>query len=108
MKNSIIRSQTLANLKVNDLELTGNDLQTSAHLISDLISSPPYNFADQDYKDRYFDFAHDGPELSACKSTTCPVIDGLIYELYFNGRITVREDGGGSADSVGRDSAEWD
>lgn len=53
MKNNIIRSNTLATLKENDIELLGNDLQTSAHLISDLVSSPPYDFADKDYKTDY-------------------------------------------------------
>ena len=90
MKNYVLLAQTMATLKVNDIDLVGNDLRTSAAMISDLVSSPPYDFGDAEYSAAYRSFAHDGPMLaSECESTACPVLDGHTYTMSFDGELTV-------------------
>ena len=52
MKNLTLRSQTLAQLLTNDLEMVGSDLSETAHILSDLVSRPT-DLADPDYLRNY-------------------------------------------------------
>ena len=90
MKNLIIRTETLAQIKMNEIEEIGTDLSQAAHLVSDLVSYP-----DTRGNDAYFDRVsktnlHNGPELSSRKTTQCvnpDDRDGVFYDIYFTGKI---------------------
>ena len=85
MKNLTLRSQTLAQLLTNDLEMVGSDLSETAHILSDLVSRPT-DLADPDYLRDYEQFVYEGPAFGACGSYPC-YIDGAIYKLDFDGDI---------------------
>ena len=90
MKNLIIRTETLAQIKMNEIEEIGTDLSQTAHLISDLVSYP-----DTCGNDAVFDRVsktnlHNGPDLSSSKTTQCVNPDDpgeVIFDIYFTGKI---------------------
>jgi len=86
MKNLNIRSTTMAALKQNDLEMIGNDLSVSAHIITDLVSRPE-DFADETYLKNFEEFTHDGVSLTRFESKDCETNDGTIYKFFFKGDI---------------------
>ena len=65
MKSLYIRAQTLAIIKANDLEMTGNDLTASASIISDMLSQPD-SFVSQPYLEKYEDLSHSESDLAFC------------------------------------------
>ena len=85
MKNLTLRSQTLAQLLTNDLEMVGSDLSETAHILSDLVSRPT-DLADPDYLRNYEQFVYEGPAFATCGSYPCE-IDGATYVLDFDGEI---------------------
>ena len=86
MKNLFIRSQTLAMIKANDLEMTGSDLTASASVISELLSNPD-QFANESYRNDYWTDVVDASELSQCESTFCYPVDGVQFEFDFQGSV---------------------
>ena len=88
MKNLIIRTETLAQIKMNEIEEIGTDLSQAAHLVSDLVSYP-----DTHGDDRYFERVsktnlHSGPELSSRKTTQCvnpSDPDDVEFDIHFTG-----------------------
>lgn len=86
MKNLFIRSQTLAMIKANDLEMTGSDLTASASMLSELLSDPD-RFANEYYTNDYWTGVVDASELSQCESTYCPDINNVKLHFDFMGNV---------------------
>lgn len=63
MKNLLIRSQTLAQIKANALDAMGDDLTVSSVLMSDLVTDPD-EFLSEDYPTDPKSFVVDGSTLS--------------------------------------------
>ena len=90
MKNLIIRTETLAQIKMNEIEEIGTDLSQAAHLVSDLVSYP-----DTRANERYFEQVsetnlHNGPDLSSRKTTECINPEDpneVFFDIYFSGKV---------------------
>ena len=71
MKNLVIRTETLAVIKTNEIEDIGMDLSSSAHILSDLVSYPE-ELVDQNYPlNSYKKYSHNGPKLSEYSAKQC-------------------------------------
>ena len=86
MKNLYIRSQTLAMIKVNDIEMTSSDLTASAAMLSDMLSDPD-QLVNQAYAENYEANVVDAYELSQCESTFCYPIDGVQFRFNFQNNV---------------------
>lgn len=86
MKNLNLRTKTLTSLKMNDFEMTGNDLSVSAHILSELVSRRD-EIEDEDYNSDYAKYIEDGYRLSQCQSTYCPTINGISFKFDYKGHI---------------------
>ena len=88
MKNLMIRTETLAVIKMNEIEDIGTDLSTSAHVLSDLVSYPN-TLADEAYLlNSYKHFTHNGPELSGYGTKQCQAPDEIRFDIGFSGDLT--------------------
>ena len=84
----MIRTETLAVIKMNEIEDIGTDLSTSAHVLSDLVSYPD-TLADQAYLlNTYKHLTHNGPELSGYGTEQCEAPDGTPFDIGFSGAVT--------------------
>ena len=96
LKNYSILSQTIAELKQTEFEMVGNDVLTSARIMSDLVSSQDRvanktyldKVADKSYLSKYEQFTYDGV-LLAKSFGKCTTKDNSSYEIYFNGIVKV-------------------
>ena len=76
MKNLFIRAQTLAMIKVNDIEMTGSDLTASASMLSYIMSDPD-QLVNESYNSDYEANIVDASGLSQCESTFCYPVEGV-------------------------------
>ena len=87
MKNLSIRTETLTQIKLNEIEDIGADLSNAAHIISDMVSYPD-SFADEQYSKQFSKTKmHNGPELSSHGTQQCKTDDGVNYGMFFTGTI---------------------
>ena len=87
MKNLMIRTQTLTQIKMNEIEDIGTDLSQVAHIISDLVSYPDTH-ADEEYLQQVSKTnMHHGKELSNHGTQSCDAADGVSYSIFFTGTV---------------------
>lgn len=68
MMNLTMRSETLAAIKMNQIESLGEDLSSSAHILSDLISNPDL-FVNDEFVDLLLEPSlHNGFDLANCQA----------------------------------------
>ena len=87
MKNLMIRTQTLTQIKMNEIEDIGTDLSQVAHIVSDLVS-----YSDTHANEKYMQRIgksnlHNGKELSNHGTQSCEANDGVSYSIFFTGTI---------------------
>ena len=88
MKNLIIRTETMAVIKMNEIEDIGADIAEVAHILSDMVSYPDTLSDKQFLRQAHKTNLHNGPELAAKGTKQCDVLgDGTVYDIYFNGQV---------------------
>ena len=78
-----LRTKTLALIKTNEIEDIGNDLSSTARMLSDLASNPE-KYSEEQFVAAYASYLREGPKTAACETVGCDR-DGRLYDIDFSG-----------------------